>query len=100
MKYTVNILQRAQKQLAKIDRKNQQRIIEEIKALSSSPRPAGCKKLSGRPAWRIRIGSYRVIYEIQDDQLLILVTAKETEPAPSLPIAQPAPTKDASFQTF
>ena len=73
MKYTVHILRRAQKQLAQIDRKNQQRIIEAIQSLSSSPRPTGCKKLSGRPAWRIRIGSYRVIYEIQDDQLLILV---------------------------
>ena len=73
MKYTINILRKAQKQLAKIDRKNQQRIIEAIQTLSSSPRPTGCKKLSGRPAWRIRIGSYRVIYEIHDDQLLVLV---------------------------
>lgn len=73
MKYTLNILRQAQKQLAKIDRKNQQRIIEAIQTLSSSPRPLGCKKLSGRPAWRIRIGSYRVIYEIQDDKLLVLV---------------------------
>lgn len=73
MTYHINILRRAQKQLAKIDRKNHSRIIKAIEALSKTPRPAGCKKLSGRPAWRIRIGSFRVIYEIQDDQLLILV---------------------------
>ena len=73
MKYTIDILRRAQKQLLKIDRKNQKHIIEAIQTLSTSPRPAGCKKLSGRPAWRIRIGSYRVIYEIHADRLLVLV---------------------------
>jgi len=71
--YTVNILRRAQKQLAKIDRQHHSRIISAIESLSKTPRPDGCKKLSGRPAWRIRIGSFRVIYEIHDDQLLVLV---------------------------
>ncbi|MBX3179441.1 MAG: type II toxin-antitoxin system RelE/ParE family toxin [Candidatus Hydrogenedentes bacterium] len=36
-------------------------------------RPPGCMKLSGRPAWRIRVGSYRVICEIHDGRLLVLV---------------------------
>jgi mRNA interferase RelE/StbE len=36
-------------------------------------KPLGCKKLSGRPAWRIRIGDYRIIYEINDDRLLVLI---------------------------
>ncbi|RLE22907.1 MAG: type II toxin-antitoxin system RelE/ParE family toxin [Acidobacteria bacterium] len=43
--------------------------------LTENPRPPGCRKLSGRPAWRIRIGSYRVIYEIHDDRLLVFVVA-------------------------
>jgi mRNA interferase RelE/StbE len=73
MSYSIEILRVAQKQLAKIDRSRQPRIIEAIRGLAANPRPSGCKKLSGRPAWRIRIGSYRVIYEIQDDRLLILV---------------------------
>ncbi|MEP6803906.1 MAG: type II toxin-antitoxin system RelE/ParE family toxin [Flavobacterium sp.] len=37
----------------------------------SDPRPNGCKKLKGRSGYRIRIGDYRVIYEIFDGDLLI-----------------------------
>ena len=73
MSYSIEILRVAQKQLAKIDRASQQRIIDGIRHLTDDPRPSGCKKLSGRPAWRIRIGPYRVIYEIHDDRLLVLV---------------------------
>lgn len=73
MTYSIEILRSAQKQLARIDRKAQSRIINAIKELGSNPRPSGSKKLSGRPAWRIRIGNYRVIYEIQDDQLVVLI---------------------------
>jgi mRNA interferase RelE/StbE len=73
--YTLDILRRAQKQLAGINRQDHARIIAAIDALAETPRPVGSKKLSGRLAWRIRIGPYRVIYEIHDDQLLVLVVA-------------------------
>ena len=73
MTYSVEILRSAQKQLSKINRQDQDRIISTVEALADNPRSQGCKKLSGRPAWRIRIGSYRVIYEIQDNKLLVLV---------------------------
>ena len=73
MRYAVDILRSAQKQLGKINRQDQPRIISAIQALSDTPRPQGCQKLSGRPAWRIRVGSYRIIYEIHDDKLLVLV---------------------------
>ena len=75
MTCTVEILRSAQRQLAKIDRKDRHRIITAIRGLASDQRPAGSKKLSGRPAWRIRVGVYRVIYEIADDRLLVLVVA-------------------------
>jgi mRNA interferase RelE/StbE len=48
--YSIEILRVAQKQLAKIDRASQQRIIDGIRSLKEDPRPSGCKKLSGRPA--------------------------------------------------
>jgi mRNA interferase RelE/StbE len=73
MNYSVEILRRAQKQLAKIDRQDQSRIISAIRDLSNNPRPSGSKKLMGRPAWRIRIGDYRVIYEIYEARLLVLI---------------------------
>ena len=73
MTYSLDILRSAQKKLEKIDRQDQSRIISAIIALSNTPRPQGCQKLSGRPAWRIRVGPYRIIYEIHDEKLLILV---------------------------
>ena len=44
-----------------------------IKALAKVPRPPGCKKLSGREAWRIRVGNYRIIYEIDDKESTVLI---------------------------
>ena len=73
MSYSIEILRFAQRQLSKIGRKHQQSIIDAIRVLADDPRPSGCKKLSGRPAYRIRIGSFRVIYEIHDKQLLVII---------------------------
>ena len=75
MRYTLDILRSAQKRLAQIAHRDQKRIIEAIYSLAENPRPLGCKKLSGRSAWRIRVGTYRVIYEVHDDRLVILVVA-------------------------
>ena len=41
--------------------------------LSNDPRPPGSKKLTGRPTWRIRVGVYRVIYEVHDDRPVVLI---------------------------
>ena len=73
MTYTIEILRSAQKQLSKIQQRDQRHIIEHIRQLAQDPRPSRCKKLSGRPAWRIRVGVYRIIYEIHDEHLLVLV---------------------------
>ena len=75
MTYSIEILRPAQKQLSKISRKDQARIIVAIRSLAKNPRPAACRKLSGRPVWRIRIGSYRVIYDIDNDKILVTVIA-------------------------
>ena len=73
MTYSIEILRSAQKSLSKINHQDQERIISVVETLVNNPRPTGCKKLAGRPAWRIRIGAYRVIYEIQEDKLVIVV---------------------------
>lgn len=73
MSYAVTILRSAQKQLAKVDSQSRSRIASALHALAENPRPPDCKKLVGRPAWRIRVGTYRVIYEIQDKELIVLV---------------------------
>jgi mRNA interferase RelE/StbE len=73
LNYKIFIEKSAQKDLSKIPLQHQNRIITAIQLLAKNPRPADSKKLSGRNAWRIRIGTYRVIYEILDDRLIILV---------------------------
>lgn len=71
----IYIKRSAQKALARIEKSQRDRIIEKIRKLGEDPRPARSKKLKGREAWRIRVGNYRVIYEIEDDKLIVLVVA-------------------------
>lgn len=73
MSDTVRIERSAQKSLAKIGQPDQDHIVEAIRGLQEDPRPPGTKKLSGRTAWRIRVGGYRAIYEIDDDNSSVLV---------------------------
>ena len=73
MAYQVLILRRAQKALAELPVRDYVRVRDAIAALAQTPRPAGCLKLSGREAWRIRVGNYRVIYEIDDSRITVLV---------------------------
>ena len=49
------------------------RILPRLAELETNPRPTDAKKLKGRKAWRIRVGDYRAIYEIHDQQPQILV---------------------------
>lgn len=73
MTYETLIERSAQRSLSKITQPHQDRIIEAINTLRSNPRPVGVQKLSGREAWRIRVGDYRVIYEINDEASRVLV---------------------------
>ena len=73
MTYSISILRSAQKSLGSLPAAIQDRIIAAIRRLAAAPRPPGVKKLTGRPAWRIRVGDYRVIYEIDDTDLTILI---------------------------
>ena len=73
MKYEIEIERSALKALQKIPTKDRNKIIDIIKHLASNPRPTGAKKLTGRDGWRIRIGSYRIIYEIRANICYILV---------------------------
>ena len=64
----------AERQLGAVPRTDQDRLIEAIRALATDPRPRGCRKLQGHDdTFRIRVGVYRIIYAVQDRQLLIIV---------------------------
>jgi mRNA interferase RelE/StbE len=65
--YEVYLEAAAERDLRKLSKEIFHRIIPRIQALAENPRPQGCRKLAGSDSdWRIRIGDYRVIYEIDD----------------------------------
>ena len=72
--YRVDIAKSAAKDLRGIDRKWIPRIVAGIEALELDARPSGCKKLVGSDhTYRLRVGDYRVVYNIHDDTLIVLV---------------------------
>jgi len=72
--YTVQITDKARKELAGLPKEVQTRVWEKIVALALNPRPDGCKKLKAKQdKYRIRIGKYRVLYEVADKKLVVLV---------------------------
>ncbi len=74
MAYVVEIDTKAAREIRQLPRHEQERIITRALALADHPRPAGCVKLSGvSDYWRIRSGNYRIIYQILDARLVIIV---------------------------
>jgi mRNA interferase RelE/StbE len=61
------------KDLRSISKKDVARILKCFDALSEDPRSPGCEKLSGLERYRVRQGVYRIIYEIKDDMLIVVV---------------------------
>lgn len=73
MTYCVNIKQSAAKALEKIDREDRSRIIKAIDQLKTNPNTGDMLKGDFSGLRRIRIGKYRVVYEVQDQKLIVLV---------------------------
>ncbi len=67
--YIVNVARSAQKEIRTLDGTVRDRIVTSIRSLAVEPRPHGCRKLVGATnRWRLRIGDYRVIYSINDEE--------------------------------
>lgn len=76
MTYQVEVSPAATRQLRKLDAGNRRRVVAAIDRLTITPRPSGCRALTGHPGLlRIRIGDFRVVYTVRDAQLVILVIA-------------------------
>lgn len=74
MTYSVEFTAAAARQVKKLPRPARDRVLDAIDGLADSPRPHGSKKLVGeQTAWRIRIGDYRVIYDVFDAELTVSV---------------------------
>ncbi|OQX30050.1 MAG: addiction module antitoxin [Spirochaeta sp. LUC14_002_19_P3] len=72
-KYSLKIKKSVAKDLRGIPAQNIARILKAIEGLRDNPRPAGAVKLTGLDLYRIRVGVYRVVYEIQDVRLIVVI---------------------------
>jgi mRNA interferase RelE/StbE len=74
VQYTVQLAPAAKRQLRKLDRSIQERIVRRLDKLEKDPRPSGVEKMEGdESTYRIRMGEYRIVYEIRDKVLVVLV---------------------------
>jgi mRNA interferase RelE/StbE len=73
-RYRVLIKPSAVKEIEAVSRKkDRQRIVKRIEQLGDDPGPVGCQKISGQNRYRVRQGSYRIVYGVEEDQLIVYV---------------------------
>ena len=72
-RYSLRFKKSVAKDLRDIPKKDVQRILKKIQALADDPRPPGCQKLASRDYYRLRQGSYRILYEISEATNVITV---------------------------
>ncbi|QUS60092.1 type II toxin-antitoxin system RelE/ParE family toxin [Synechocystis sp. PCC 7339] len=72
--YRIEVLKSAQKSFSKLPKDIQARIVQKIDNLAINPYPTDTKKLkNGNGLFRVRVGDYRIIYKVQDNELVILI---------------------------
>ena len=70
--YEITFARSARKEFQALPSSVAERVLKKVESLSSEPRPAGCRKLRGPTnLWRLRVGEYRVVYDIDDDNRII-----------------------------
>ena len=74
MSYRVELAPAAVREIRKLDPRARRRVQATIELLAETPRPPAAKKLvDGGGAWRVRSGDYRIVYDIYDDRLVVLI---------------------------
>ena len=73
MSYTILIEKRATKEAESIPPTQRKKIDKAITSLAAQPRPRGCKKLTPKNGYRIRVGNYRVLYSVDDDTKVVVI---------------------------
>ena len=72
--YSVELTRTAEKQLRKIAKRDRERVVDAIGGLADRPRTHGARKLQGYDdVYRIRVGKYRIVYEVFDDRVVVIV---------------------------
>lgn len=76
MTFRIELAPGASRQVRKLDPSARRRVQAAVELLAQEPRPSGARKLvGGAGEWRVRTGDYRVVYEVHEDVLLVLVVA-------------------------
>ena len=71
--YELQFKKSVAKDLRKIPNSDVKKILQRVQSLVLNPRGPGCVKLSGQERYRIRQGVYRIVYEINDDEIIVVV---------------------------
>lgn len=71
--YRLLFKQSVAKDLRLLPKADVARVLRRIEALAENPRPSGCEKLSGQEKYRVRQGVYRIVYQVDDEQRVVLV---------------------------
>lgn len=71
--YAVEFTKKAQKELKKLDSQIVLRILKAIYRLADDPRKGNVRPMVGTSSWRLRVGDYRIVYDIHDKKLLVLI---------------------------
>ena len=74
--FTVVLARSARKELEKLPARLQERMLRQLARLSNTPRPEGVRKIvAATDLWRLRVGVYRIIYEVRDDECVVDIIA-------------------------
>lgn len=71
--YSIQIKRSAAKEIEALPVRDRRRVVQRIETLAAEPRPPGAEKLSGADSYRIRQGDYRILYQIIDHDLIVMV---------------------------
>ncbi len=71
--YKVEIKKSAQKEIQNLPKQDLKRVVAKIQQLAENPRLPDSKKLTSQEQYRVRVGQYRILYEIHDNVLLVVV---------------------------
>lgn len=74
-RYTISTTRSAEKDIEDLPRKVQSRVSDAILALEENPRHRGSRKLKARPGYRVRVGDYRVVFDIDDESGQVVILA-------------------------
>lgn len=72
--YRIEVSATAERQIRRLERRDQIRVLRAIRTLAATPRPRGCRKLRGYDdVFRIRVGTFRVLYSVEPARILVII---------------------------